>query len=95
MKPFISGHLIADSLQFLKNRTRNYITRRKETENWDDFETVGFWNRWLLWNKASPDGSIAVVKDKWREHERQTKHTDDPQHGCLLVPLRAVATVQR
>jgi hypothetical protein len=38
-----------------EQRKQRYIDRHKTNENWSKsgIDTVGFWSRWLIWNKST------------------------------------------
>lgn len=48
-------------------RMKKYITRHKARENWtkSGLKSAGFWSRWILWNKASLQGSINSTASKF------------------------------
>lgn len=47
------------------DRKKAYIARHKETEDWKDTDTAGFWSRWLLWNKKTLDASIRDTENRF------------------------------
>jgi hypothetical protein len=46
-------------------RRRKYLLRHAARENWGDWETAGFYSRWLLWNKPSLSESVRDVKKRF------------------------------
>tara|TARA_R110002073_G_scaffold24415_3_gene82512 strand:- start:1487 stop:1858 length:372 start_codon:yes stop_codon:yes gene_type:complete len=40
------------------DRKKNYLSRHKTTENWNDFKSAGSLSRYILWNKKTLSGSI-------------------------------------
>ena len=41
-----------------EERKNRYILRRQKNENWNDYNTAGFYSRWILWNKPTITESI-------------------------------------
>ena len=39
------------------DRKRNYTSRHRVREHWDDPTTAGFWSKWILWNKPTLEDS--------------------------------------
>ena len=48
-----------------KKRLMNYIKRHKKNENWNDFNSAGFYSRWLLWNKPTLEESMDDIKKRF------------------------------
>lgn len=47
-----------------KERKKKYITRHKElNEDWTNFNSRGFWSRYLLWNKDNLAAAIKYIKN--------------------------------
>ena len=46
-------------------KKRNYIKRHNINENWTDYNTSGFWSRWLLWNKPTLHDSITSTEKRF------------------------------
>jgi len=42
-----------------------YIERHKDTENWNDPLTAGFWAKNILWNKTTVQASLADTKRRF------------------------------
>lgn len=40
------------------DRKERYIARHKTTEDWNNYNTAGFYSRWILWNKPTITESI-------------------------------------
>jgi len=40
------------------DRKERYITRHRKTENWNNYETPGFYSRWILWNLPTIESSV-------------------------------------
>ena len=40
---------------------RNYLSRHRKNEDWNDVKTSGFWSRWLLWHKGSIQDSLKDI----------------------------------
>jgi hypothetical protein len=36
-----------------EEREKRYILRHQKNENWNDYNTAGFYSRWILWNKPT------------------------------------------
>ena len=47
-------------------RKERYINRHKKNENWNDFNTAGFWSRWVLWNKPTITESIRDINNRFK-----------------------------
>jgi hypothetical protein len=41
-----------------EERKNRYILRHQKNENWNDYNTAGFYSRWILWNKPTITESI-------------------------------------
>ena len=49
-----------------EERKRNYIARHKVNQNWNDYNTAGFWAKNILWNKSSIEESIKDTDRKFK-----------------------------
>lgn len=47
-------------------RKERYISRHKATENWNNYETAGFWSRWLLWEKLTLTEAARNINHKFK-----------------------------
>lgn len=47
------------------NRKKNYISRHKKRENWNDLKSAGAWSKGLLWNKRTLNKSIKNMEQKF------------------------------
>ena len=41
-----------------EKRKDNYLKRHQKNEDWNDYETPGFYSRWVLWNLPTIEASI-------------------------------------
>lgn len=48
-----------------KERQEAYIKRHKAREDWSDWETAGFWSRFLTWNKPNIKEAIKDIKRRF------------------------------
>lgn len=48
-----------------EQRKKNYINRHMANEDWNNWNTAGFWSRWLLWNKPTIQDSIKDIERKF------------------------------
>ena len=88
-----------------EERRLRYIVRhsRGRRENWKNWETRGFWSRWLLWNKKTVDESIADIerrfplkirrsgmakKQKQTKKKSKSKKTTDDELSLLLGSMK-------
>ena len=58
-------------------RQKAYIARHKKTEDWGDWETAGFWSRWLLWSSPSLSKAIRHIRHKFNLHIIKVTKIDD------------------
>ena len=49
-----------------EERKRNYIARHKVNQNWNDYNTAGFWAKNILWNKSTIEESIKDTDRKFK-----------------------------
>ena len=49
-----------------EERKRNYISRHKVNQNWNDYNTAGFWAKNILWNKSTIEESIKDTDRKFK-----------------------------
>ena len=47
-------------------RKKNYISRHRKNENWNDYKTAGFYAKHILWNKPSIGDSIKNLNKKYK-----------------------------
>jgi hypothetical protein len=47
------------------DRKKNYLSRHKSTEDWNDTDTAGCWSRWILWNKKTIDESVKDMEKRF------------------------------
>lgn len=47
------------------DRKRLYLLRHKKNENWHDYNSAGFWSRWLLWNLPTIKESIIDIEKRF------------------------------
>lgn len=48
-----------------KIRRERYILRHVKNENWNNYNTPGFWARYLLWNKPTISQSIRDMENRF------------------------------
>ena len=48
-----------------EDRKKNYISRHKPNQNWNDLTTAGAWSKNLLWNKPTIKESIKSMESKF------------------------------
>lgn len=48
-----------------KIRRERYILRHVKNENWNNYNTPGFWARYLLWNKPTILQSIKDMENRF------------------------------
>ena len=48
-----------------KTRQKNYLSRHRKNENWDDIFTAGAWSRWILWHKPSLNDAINDMEKRF------------------------------
>lgn len=48
-----------------KIRRERYILRHIKNENWNNYNTPGFWARYLLWNKPTITQSIKDMENRF------------------------------
>lgn len=54
-----------------KKRQQLYILRHQAREDWGNWETAGFWSRWLLWSSPSLSKAIKYMKHKFNIEIRE------------------------
>ena len=42
-------------------RKDRYINRHKKVEDWNNFNTAGFWSRWLTWEKPTLTEAVKKI----------------------------------
>ena len=47
-------------------RKKNYISRHRKNENWNDYKTAGFYSKHVLWNKPTIGESIKDLNKKYK-----------------------------
>jgi hypothetical protein len=47
-------------------KKKNYLSRHKENESWNEPTTPGALSRWILWNKKSLSASISDFKKRFK-----------------------------
>jgi len=47
------------------NRKKNYISRHKNNENWNNLNSAGAWSKHLLWNKPTLNKSIKNMENRF------------------------------
>lgn len=65
-----------DEERYLEKKKR-YLERHKKREDWNDWETAGFYSRWLLWNKPSLRDSIKDTNKRFNIHIIKVRKVDD------------------
>lgn len=48
-----------------KERMKRYL-KRHSGEDWNDYNTAGFWSRWILWNKPSFKKSLDDTSKRFK-----------------------------
>ena len=48
-----------------EERKQKYIDRHKKNEDWTDFNTAGFWARWLIWEEKTIPEAINKIERKF------------------------------
>ena len=47
-------------------RKQRYIKRHQKNEDWNNYNTAGFWSRWILWNKQTITESVRDTNNKFK-----------------------------
>ena len=47
-------------------KKKNYISRHRKNENWNDPKTAGFYSKNILWNKPSIGESIKDMNKRYK-----------------------------
>jgi hypothetical protein len=47
-------------------RKSNYIKRHSANEDWSDYETAGFWARWILWESPTLEEAVKNLNKKFK-----------------------------
>ena len=47
------------------DRMKRYEARHKKREDWNDWDTAGFWSKWILWNLPDLDNSIKDTEKRF------------------------------
>lgn len=48
-----------------EERKKAYIARHKNSEDWTDPLSAGFWSRWYLWNLPTKEASLRYIKERF------------------------------
>jgi hypothetical protein len=47
-------------------RKSNYIKRHSANEDWNDYETAGYWARWILWESPTLEEAVKNLNKKFK-----------------------------
>ena len=49
-----------------EERKNRYILHHQKNENWSDYNTAGFYSRWILWNKPTITESVRDTNRRFK-----------------------------
>ena len=56
-----------------EDRKKNYISRHKPNQNWNDLTTAGAWSRWMLWERKTIPEAIKNMEPKFNIKIKRSK----------------------